>query len=202
MNAEDKRQQILQVAEQVFAENSFKGATMKQIADGVNIKTPGLYYYFDNKKELYKALVNNMYEQLRGKVVEPVKLAPDLREKIRLLAALLVDFWAERPRFPSILAQGLMWENEFTFSEVVPNFLFPMFTEIVGSLEESKRDSHDFRDVDIPLLVFNIFGMSVFYFFAGTIFDALTGEDSFTPDKVEKLKSEILDLIFRGIEKD
>lgn len=55
---EDKRQQIIDGALQVFAQKGFEKATNKDIAIAANIGSPGLiYHYFADKADLFKQVL-------------------------------------------------------------------------------------------------------------------------------------------------
>ena len=53
---------ILQAAEKVFAEAGFGGATMQLIADVAGLPKANLHYYFATKEELYRRVVQNIFE--------------------------------------------------------------------------------------------------------------------------------------------
>ena len=53
---------ILQAAEKVFAEAGFGGATMQLIADMAGLPKANLHYYFTTKEELYRKVVQNIFE--------------------------------------------------------------------------------------------------------------------------------------------
>ncbi|MDB5657707.1 MAG: TetR family transcriptional regulator [Cypionkella sp.] len=53
---------ILQAAEKVFAEAGFGGATMQLIADVAGLPKANLHYYFATKEELYRKVVQNIFE--------------------------------------------------------------------------------------------------------------------------------------------
>jgi len=197
----NKREKILKVAEEIFAEKNFSGATMREIAEGAEILKPGLYHYFRSKEDIYNTLILDIYRQLRRRVLEPIVHVSDVREKLKLFATILVDFWTDHPRFPQIIAQEVIWGSALVSQELVPNFLVPMFEEFVNSIQDTDMDQKDIRDLDMPLLVFNVFGMSIFYFFSGPIFNTLTGEDYPSPVRIEKLKEEMVNLILNGIRK-
>lgn len=199
MKPETKKEQILRVAEETFADKGFKGATMREIAEKVNIQTPGLYYHFKNKDDIYNSLILEIYRELWIKVLEPVKQMQGIEQKIRLLVNRLIDFWAEHPKFPRIIALEVLHGSELIDDELVPNFLKPMFNDMVSTLEEEEVREEGIRDIDVPVLVFNVFGISMFYFFSGNILTKLTGEDSFSPERIAKLKDEVLTMVFDGI---
>lgn len=53
------RQRIMNVALEVFAENGVRGATMVEIAKRVGITSGALYWYFENKEEIFDAVVKS-----------------------------------------------------------------------------------------------------------------------------------------------
>ncbi len=56
-----KRQQIIDAALQVFSQNGFHKATIKQIARAAGLKSPALiYWYFENKAQLFQAVLMQM----------------------------------------------------------------------------------------------------------------------------------------------
>jgi AcrR family transcriptional regulator len=199
MNPKVTKEAILKVAEEVFAEKNFNGATMQDIAERLNIKKPALYYHFKSKKDIYNSLILTIYERLEQKVREPFKNGRDLREKLANLITHLVDFWAEHPLFPKIITQEVLSNGDLVYSELIPKFWLPMFQDSINELKQNGQDEFLRSGIDLPLLMVNIFGMSAFYFFIGPILNNITGEDYYTPEKIEKLKSEMVALVFQGI---
>lgn len=53
---------ILSGAERVFARAGFGGATMAQIAEEAGVPKPNLHYYFGNKADLYRAVLDRMLQ--------------------------------------------------------------------------------------------------------------------------------------------
>lgn len=52
------RERILNAAEQTFAEQSYEGATLREIANLVGIREPSLYAHFAGKEALYGAVID------------------------------------------------------------------------------------------------------------------------------------------------
>jgi TetR/AcrR family transcriptional regulator len=199
MKPESKREQILSAAEEVFAEKGFKGATVREIAERVNIQTPGLYYHFSNKQEIYDSMIRNIYEGLAGKLLGPIESASGIRSKVELLVDLLMDFWQEHPMAPRIIAQETLQEKALLYEELIPDVLAPMFSGMVLSFEQAEAADRGVRDLDLPMLIYNVFGMTVFYFFAGNVLAKLSGVDVFDPGRVAAARQEIKSLVFEGI---
>ncbi|MEY4696900.1 MAG: hypothetical protein RIT14_1328 [Pseudomonadota bacterium] len=53
---------ILSAAEKVFAEAGYGGATMQLIADMAGLPKANLHYYFATKEDLYRRVVQNIFE--------------------------------------------------------------------------------------------------------------------------------------------
>ena len=58
--AEARRTQILMGAAQVFAEKGYHKATTKQIAKAAGVSEGTIYNYFENKRELLVAMIDNL----------------------------------------------------------------------------------------------------------------------------------------------
>jgi AcrR family transcriptional regulator len=57
----DKRKVIIDAARTVFAREGYNGATINKIAKEANLKSHSLvYWYFKDKKELYKAIIEEI----------------------------------------------------------------------------------------------------------------------------------------------
>jgi AcrR family transcriptional regulator len=59
-----RREQILDVAVEVFARNGFHGTSMNDVADAAGVTKPVLYQHFDSKQDLYMALLDEVGNRL------------------------------------------------------------------------------------------------------------------------------------------
>ena len=59
-----RREQILDVAVEVFARSGFHGASMNDVADAAGVTKPVLYQHFDSKQDLYMALLHEVGNRL------------------------------------------------------------------------------------------------------------------------------------------
>jgi AcrR family transcriptional regulator len=87
--AEERRQQIIDAARDVFVRYGLAGARTRQIADIVGVNEALLYHYFDSKEEVFEAAVleplqkmmSDMFAVARRIPTEPI---PDRVEEVRL----------------------------------------------------------------------------------------------------------------------
>jgi AcrR family transcriptional regulator len=63
MSKEDRREQILVAASEVFAEQGLHGASTEDIARSAGISQPYVFRLFGTKKDLYKAVVVRCFRQ-------------------------------------------------------------------------------------------------------------------------------------------
>jgi TetR/AcrR family transcriptional repressor of mexJK operon len=68
----DKRQQILDAAQQVFASKGFDGASIKDLAKAAKVSPGLLYWYFKDKTDLLVSLLTERIETALGQLPESV----------------------------------------------------------------------------------------------------------------------------------
>jgi len=83
---EERRQEILQSAAQEFAEHGYSGASMNQIIERAGLSKGAMYYYFDDKQDLYTTVMVRTMQQV-------VELIGDLPQVVTAEA-----FWVEMER--------------------------------------------------------------------------------------------------------
>ena len=66
----DRRQQILDAAQKVFAQKGFNGASIKDLAQAAKISPGLLYWYFKDKTDLFTSLLTERIEAGFGQLPE------------------------------------------------------------------------------------------------------------------------------------
>jgi len=73
---------IIKAAIELFPEKGYERTSMKEIADSAGVTKPAVYYYFDNKEEMFKEIIDigreHGYQQLK-KILDSNK---SFREKL------------------------------------------------------------------------------------------------------------------------
>ena len=84
------KKMLIEVSRQLFAEKGKKDVTMNDIAEASKKGRRTLYTYFNNKEEIYKAVIDKELDQIldRLKVVSAQKTEPDVKLKNHILAHL------------------------------------------------------------------------------------------------------------------
>lgn len=61
---EDKREQIIENAVKVFAERGYYRATTAMIAKAAGVTQPYVFHFFENKEELFKAVIDRAFYRI------------------------------------------------------------------------------------------------------------------------------------------
>ncbi|MFI2743859.1 TetR family transcriptional regulator [Zhouia sp. PK063] len=69
MELNEKQLQILEVAEKLFAENSFDGTSVRQIAKEADVNVAMISYYFGSKEKLLETLLNYRNGDFRLEII-------------------------------------------------------------------------------------------------------------------------------------
>ncbi|RKF17981.1 TetR family transcriptional regulator [Alginatibacterium sediminis] len=100
----DNLQQIMSVAEQLFAQRGYSGTTISAIAQSANLPKANVLYYFKSKEALYKAVLEHMLvvwmkhmdemtsdqhprDALRNYIVQKIKQSKDSPNGSKIFAA-------------------------------------------------------------------------------------------------------------------
>ncbi|ELS52714.1 TetR family transcriptional regulator [Streptomyces curacoi] len=71
MGVEERRQQLIGVALELFSQRSPDDVSIDEIASAAGISRPLVYHYFPGKLSLYEAALKRASEELAGRFVEP-----------------------------------------------------------------------------------------------------------------------------------
>ncbi len=91
---EDRREQILLIASQIFSQKGFNGTTTKEIAEQVGVSEAIIFRHFPSKQALYSAILDNKTTELMQPLwlkCEELMLKKDDREVFVTLAAQILE---------------------------------------------------------------------------------------------------------------
>jgi AcrR family transcriptional regulator len=84
--ATERRQQLLQAALEIFAENDYDDVSVDEIAESAGVSHGLIFQYFGTKKELYVATVEPLIEEFRARIAPDRSLPPPERLRTSLRA--------------------------------------------------------------------------------------------------------------------
>jgi AcrR family transcriptional regulator len=89
MKSYNKKEIILEAAQEVFFKKSFYEATMEDIAQLSGVKKPTIYYYYPSKIDLASELVEQYIKKLFEKIEEIIHQTTNIKQRIKTI----VDFY-------------------------------------------------------------------------------------------------------------
>ena len=106
------RQNILEIATREFSEKGLAGARVDEIAERTNTSKRMIYYYFESKEGLYRAVLEKVYEQIRliESGIDIEGLSPE--EALRELVRVTFDWHNKHPDFVRLVMNENIHQGE------------------------------------------------------------------------------------------
>ena len=104
--ASERRENILQVAEDAFGESGFAGARIEDIAVRAGIRRPSLLHHFSDKQTLYAAVAIHILEDVAQRLIAATDAAGDT--PLDRLTDGWIDFLLERPNAARFLLRHMI----------------------------------------------------------------------------------------------
>src|ERR1700723_2160005 len=189
---------ILAAAEHHFAAQGMAGARTDEISSAARANKAMLYYYFGDKRKLHRAVLENLFRQLRTGVYAACSDHPK-SPHARLLEFVTryFDFLASHPNYPRLVQREAM-EATRDFEWIVRQHLRPFHDQLVRTLDDGVL-AGEFREVDTRQTAFTIMGMTTSYFAAAPILSHVAGHDLMAPKALVARKTSLLDFINHGL---
>jgi len=151
LQGESKKQLILKVANEVFAERGFKETTISQIAQKANIAEGSIYDYFRNKEDLLFSIPEERMEKFLSGLRDHLQGIKGALNKLRKIiwyhlhfyernqdyTRILLLYLRQNPRFDQTKAYGMIREYSKAILEVI---------------EEGKKEKSIRKEIDPYIL--------------------------------------------------
>ncbi|MCS7228918.1 MAG: TetR/AcrR family transcriptional regulator [Candidatus Kryptonium sp.] len=83
IDIEKTKDEIVEIAREIFARFGFKKTTMEEIAKAVKKAKSSLYYYFQSKEEVFQAVIEQEAQVLREKIEKAISQENTPQGKLR-----------------------------------------------------------------------------------------------------------------------
>ncbi|MEV0778294.1 TetR family transcriptional regulator [Streptomyces sp. NPDC050433] len=177
-DADRTKAEILDVATRELARRGYTGARVDDIAALMRTTKRMIYYYFGSKEQLYTAVLENAYSEVRAaeRALDVDHLQPV--EAIRTLAELTFDHHEAHPEFIRLVSIENIHQAEHIRKSPVLASLGTPALDLITRILEAGRESGDFTasadaiDVHMMISSFCFFRIANQY-----TFEALFGRD-------------------------
>ena len=100
---EQRKQRIVDMAETVFLQSGYDGATLPAIADAAGYNKRTLYLYFKDKEDIFLAVVLRGLEGLCGALKKALERTGPSSSGLRNLADAFFDFSTNHPQYLDLI---------------------------------------------------------------------------------------------------
>lgn len=137
-----REKQIVELAEQLFSERGYQGASMDELAGRAGVTKPVVYELFGSKDGLFRACLERSAERLAAGVAESARAESDPEARLRAGGLAFLRFAADHR-----VAWQLMMEGRF--SDTATEVRRRQAALVVDLLEEIAAPDFDRRELEV-----------------------------------------------------
>lgn len=187
---------VMDIAEELFAQQGYEGTSLRQIAAGASIKEPGLYNHFSGKPALYAAVLHRALNPMAEALSEHLENASGLKDYTDL-PAIMTDLLLLHPRMAALFQQAIQGDSNSTGNQLVIQWLEKLLEQGMRSLESVDSISNQDRATQaINLLA--MYNLTTGYFLSQRVLDSLGGGKLQDPENIARQK-QLLHRVIRAM---
>lgn len=179
----DTKSKIIYAAMKLFPKMGYEKTSMRSIAEEVGITKPALYYYYKNKEELFKSIVDFGNSYSLKKLIKIRNEDAPFRTKLKNLVWIKFAFMHESEdvrRFSSWLTTDGM---KYLIKSDLDKELSVQMDIIYEIMAKAKQNGDVRQDLDVEAFIFLLFGAANVYIKRYE----LLGKEILTEEKVNNL---------------
>ena len=196
----EKKNQILDVAEELFSANGFDGVSVRDLAKKADINIAMISYYFGSKENLYVALLERKMITIRQDIRSAFPNGGSAWNKLYYIIENYVDRMVENRKFMNIVFSEL----GTTQREQISNFLRNRFVDNQNAFHEIIQQGisdGEFRPVDPQLTIVSIIGTLKLYVSNPMMVQKLLNEPNeegaYSKKHRDRMKAHLIDMMTR-----
>jgi TetR/AcrR family transcriptional regulator len=187
---------ILVAAETVFAEKGFKGASVDLIAKRAGVPKPNVYYYFGNKEDLYRTVVEDI-GSIWLKAADTFDEMNEPVEAFRHYVSSKMDLARNRPHGSRLwaieMASGAPFIQEYLINTVKP-WLESRETVIERWIAEGKL-----KPIKARYLFYMIWATTQHYADFEAQMIVMNEGDALSKDQFKEAKNTVIDMVLNSL---
>lgn len=148
MDTQSKLTQVLEAALQVFAHFGYRQATMEQIAGKLGMTKSSLYFYCNNKEDLYSKAVEHALLKWQRSVKVSIEQETDIVRKLVVLAKSSIDYLSKDDDLRTIIINDPQIQSITPSEDRYPNIGLASYTILKQIIQQGMNEKR-FRELDI-----------------------------------------------------
>jgi AcrR family transcriptional regulator len=160
----DLREQIMRAARTLLIERGYRGLTMREIAEAVNVSKAALYYYFKDKEQLLAAILDAYLDDMEA-LLAPLEAADlPVRQKVSIMVEQILSQPAENRAIIRLSSQE-MAQLSPPARQAFDQAYHRKFLLKIQSILEAGMRSGELRQTDPTIATWVLLGMMYPYFY-------------------------------------
>ncbi len=153
VDKENKKQEILQAALEVFSRNGFAKTKMINVATAAGIGKGTVYEYFRSKEEIFAEAFRYMMQRSDALLTEALSRTDDPEEKLRAIIDIwLIQFMEENGDFMGIMmdfwAEGIRTKNEQILEIIDLKGIYHQYRQLINDILQEGVQQKVFRKIN------------------------------------------------------
>jgi AcrR family transcriptional regulator len=195
-DADRSQATILTAARDEFAEHGLGGARMDRIAERAGLNKRLIYYYFADKEQLFRAVLEQAYLHIRGEERKLNLLALKPADAVRRLVEFTWNYYLAHPEFLSLLnSANLHRARHLEGSDRLRELNSPLIATLGEILEHGRKEGSFRGGIDPVQLYVSIAGLAYFYLSNNHTLSAIFGRDLMAPKARSERLSHMVELV-------
>lgn len=166
MAASPSKDQILDAAERLFAQQGFSRTTIKQIGKEAGVNSALLYYYFGDKERLYHAVLERLVTRLINRTLARLDVDASPAIKIRGFIEAQVETFIANPQLPRLFMREMLDHDASHAVEYIQHLAATSFKGLCDTIAEGQRQGTFRSDIDPRFAAISTVGQVVYFFLA------------------------------------
>ncbi|WP_225783400.1 TetR/AcrR family transcriptional regulator [Xenophilus sp. Marseille-Q4582] len=195
-DAERSQAAILLAARDEFAGHGLAGARVDRIAERAQVNKRLIYYYFHSKDDLFLAVLEQAYADIRAAERELHLTDMPPAQAIRRLTEFTWEYYLAHPEFLTLLnSENLHQGRHVARSARAREMNSPLIDTLAQILERGRAEGIFRGGIDPVQLYVSIAGMAYFYLSNNHTLSAIFGRSLMTPKAQHERISHMCDVI-------
>lgn len=186
-------ERVLDVAERLFAERGFAGASLADICGEVGIAKSSLLHHFPSKKRIYAGVLARIADDLETMLAKAKQMHGAPAERFRHMIALHLHWTRRRPDYNQLMLRELL-DNAGRSSQIRNWVLKPVLDELAALIAEA-QDEGALGSVDPMLFLFHTVGGIAYVMAARLTLAGITGQTD-----IDAMIENYCDFVIRSID--
>lgn len=191
----ESRHKLIKAALPLFAEKGYAAVSIRELAATAQVNSALITYHFGGKENLYRAVLEDQFNQL-------IELFSDKKysylapaEKIREAARDIIDFQGKNPFFRKLLF-GELSHTTPSFEYILKDYSYKLYQVFHEILRDGVTKGNFRPTLDPTYALFAILGTVSYYFIAHSVIETVI-PNLVLDDRI--FKEQAVEMIFHGI---